>query len=549
MEDEKKTKKQLIEELNCLRLEQIEQAKVNSEKFTKAFLQNSIPSIITAMKDGRAVEVSDAFLRLAGLKRHEVIGRTSVEGGFLAEKQREVFFSELNKNGRVENLEMEISTRDGSLRYGLFNSVMMSIGNEKFLLTAIHDITERKQAEEEKAIIDVQNRQLQKSESLGRMAGAIAHHFNNKLGAVIGNLELALMELPKGANPQVRITAAMKASHQAAEISGMMLTYLGQSFEKRELLDLSDACVKSLPMLQAVMPLNVVLEKDLPAPGPVISTNTDYIKQVLTNLVTNAWEAIGTGSGTVSLRVKTVSPAQISAAKRHPIDWQAQDDAYACLEIADTGCGIEDEAIEKIFDPFFSTKFTGRGMGLAVVLGILKTHNGVLTVESTPKQGSTFRIFFPLSEETFLRSQKAGSSVDSSISEFPPVKSEGGGTVLVVEDDEMLRNMAATMLTSLGFAVLEAIDGVEALEIFGKHESEIKFVLSDLTMPRMNGWETLVALRKLQPGIPVILASGYDKAHVMEGDHPELPQAFLAKPYNLKALRNTISQALSNKKK
>ena len=156
MEDEKKTKKQLIEELNCLRLEQIEQAKVNSEKFTKAFLQNSIPTVITAIKDGRVVEVSDAFLRLAGLKRHEVIGRTAIEGGFLTEEQREVFFSELNKNGCVENLEMEISTRDGSLRYGLFNSVMMSISNEKFLLTAVQNITDRKQTED--ALIKSENK-------------------------------------------------------------------------------------------------------------------------------------------------------------------------------------------------------------------------------------------------------------------------------------------------------------------------------------------------------------------------------------------------------
>jgi PAS domain S-box-containing protein len=544
MEDEKKTKKQLIEELNCLRLEQIEQAKVNSEKFTKAFLQNSIPTIITAIKDGRAVEVSDAFLRLAGLKRHEVIGRTAVEGGFFTEEQRAVFFNELNKNGRVENLEMGINTGDGSLRYGLFNSVMMSIGNEKFLLTAIHDITERKQAEEEKAIIEVQNRQLQKSESLGRMAGAIAHHFNNKLGAVIGNLELALTELPKGGNPQARIIAAMKASGKAAEMSSMMLTYVGQSFEQRELLDLSDACVRGLPMIQAVMPANVVLKKDLPVRGPIVSTNADYIQQALTNLLTNAWEAIGTESGTVSLCVKTVSLAQISTAKRYPIDWQAQYTAYACLEVADTGCGIEDRDIEKIFDPFYSNKFTGRGMGLPVVLGILKTHNGVLTVESIPNQGSTFRIFFPLSEKALMRYQEAGSSYDYSISSFFPTKFIDGGAVLLAEDDEMMCNMAGTMLESFGFSVMKAKDGVEAMEIFGKHQSEIQFVLSDLTMPRMNGWETLTALRKLQPNIPVILASGYDKAHVMEGDHPELPQAFLAKPYNLNALRDAISQAL-----
>jgi CheY-like chemotaxis protein len=297
------------------------------------------------------------------------------------------------------------------------------------------------------------------------------------------------------------------------------------------------------------MPVNVVLKKDLPAPGPIISTNSDYIKQVLTNLFTNAWEAIGTGSGTVSLRVKTVSPAQISAVNLRPIGWQPQASAYACLEVADSGCGIATNNIEQIFDPFFTDKFTGRGMGLPVVLGILKTHNGALTVESEPKQGSTFRLFFPLSEEVLLRPQKPGSIDDFSISASSPAKFEGGGTVLVVEDDEMLCSMVGTMLESFGFSVMKARDGVEALEIFGQHQSEIKFVLSDLTMPRMNGWETLTALRKLQPGIPVILASGYDKAHVMAGDHPELPQAFLGKPYKLKELGDAIGQVLSNEKK
>ena len=831
MEDERKTKKQMIEELNELRqsvselkgfAEEIQKTRINQEKFTKAFLNNSIPVGITTLKDGRYVEVSDSYLSLMGRKREDVIGSTTIETGFITQEQRKSFFHELNKNGSVENFEMEVKTKGGVLRQGLFNAVMMTLGKEKCLLTVMIDITERKQtlhelhthrnelaeqneelrraqveletlqssycdlydlapvgyvtisekgriqkanltaatmlgvtrnnlfdqplsqfvipadagiyfrlsklifetsepqmcelrmvkkdrteswmrldatkhesdgasvgfivigdityrkrvedelrkseirliqaaeqsrsiswdvdanglftfvspvseavwgyrpdelvgkkhfydlhpaegrdtfkkdafeilrrmeefrnmvhpmqtkdgslvwvstsgipllnkdrtlrgyrgsdiditdrkrAEDEKEILEAQNRQLQKSESLGRMAGAIAHHFNNKLGAVIGNLELALMELPKGANPQVRITAAMKASHQAAEISGMMLTYLGQSFEKRELLDLSDACVKSLPMLQAVMPLNVVLEKDLPAPGPVISTNTDYIKQVISNLVTNAWEAIGTGSGTISLRVKTVSPAQISAVNLRPIGWQPQASAYACLEVADSGCGIATNNIEQIFDPFFTDKFTGRGMGLPVVLGILKTHNGALTVESEPKQGSTFRLFFPLSEEVLLRPQKPGSIDDFSISASSPAKFEGGGTVLVVEDDEMLCSMVGTMLESFGFSVMKARDGVEALEIFGQHQSEIKFVLSDLTMPRMNGWETLTALRKLQPGIPVILASGYDKAHVMAGDHPELPQAFLGKPYKLKELGDAIGQVLSNEKK
>ena len=263
----------------------------------------------------------------------------------------------------------------------------------------IQNITERKLAEAQRAEMESQNLQLQKAESLGRMAGAIAHHFNNQLGVVIGNLEMAIGDLPQGAGPVNSLTAAMKAAGKAAEMSGMMLTYLGQSFDKREPLDLSDACRRSLPMLQAVMPGDVVLETDLPSPGPAISSTSDYIQQVLTNLITNAWEAVGEGRGAIHLSVKMVYPADIPTVQRFPLDWKPHDNAYACLEVTDAGSGIADKDIEKIFDPFFSKKFTGRGMGLSVILGIVRTHGGVVTVESEPGRGSIFRVFFPVSAE------------------------------------------------------------------------------------------------------------------------------------------------------
>ena len=370
------------------------------------------------------------------------------------------------------------------------------------------------------------------------MAGAIAHHFNNQLGVVIGNLELALMEVKKGVQPEAHINAAMKSSLHAAEMSRLMITYLGQSFDKREQLDLSDTCLRDLPLLQAVMPGNVLLNSDLPLPGPVISANANQMQQVLTNLITNAREASEEAGGTISLSVKKVSLAEITLKNRFPVDWQPQDNVYACLEVTDTGSGIEDKDIEKLFDPFYSSKFTGRGLGLAVVLGIVKTHKGVITVESEHGTGSTFRIFFPVSGEEIIRQPDKEANIQ---------QLEEGGTVLLVEDEEMLRDMAATMLESFGFSVLQAKDGIEALAVFGQHQSEIKFVLTDLTMPRMGGWETLTALRKLQPGIPAILSSGYDKARVMEGNHPELPQAFLAKPYNLKEMRDAIRKTLGRK--
>jgi len=260
----------------------------------------------------------------------------------------------------------------------------------------IQDITERKRVEEEV-------RQLQKAESLGRMAGAIAHHFNNQLGVVMGNLELALIGLSGDPGPRNNLMNAMKAARRSSEVSGLMLTYLGQTISQPEPLALSEVCSRNLPMLQAVLPKDVVLETDLPSPGPIVNANANQIRQILTNLVTNAWEAMDKVGGAIHVTVKTVSPDDIPASHRFPIGWQPQDKAHACLEVRDTGCGIAEQDIDKLFDPFFSSKFTGRGLGLPVVLGIARAHEGAITVESEPGRGSVFRVFILLSAEEVPR--------------------------------------------------------------------------------------------------------------------------------------------------
>ncbi|MBI5593365.1 MAG: PAS domain S-box protein [Deltaproteobacteria bacterium] len=400
------------------------------------------------------------------------------------------------------------------------------------------DITERKRADAEKEKLEDQNRHLLKSESLGRMAGAIAHHFNNQLQAVMGNLEIAMEVLPRDVDISETLAKALKAALKAAEVSSLMLTYLGQTPGKRELLDLSEVCSRSLPMIQAVMPKDVLLETDFHSPGLAVMANANQIQQVIINLITNAWEATDQGRSAIHLAAKSISSTDIPTTHRYPMDWRPDNIPYACLEVADAGCGIANKDIEKIFDPFFSSKFTGRGLGLPVVLGIARAHGGVVTVESRPGQGSAFRIFFPLSaEEVPAQPYKAAQAP----------KIQGGGTVLLIEDEEQVRNMVKIMLTRLGFTVLEANDGIEALEVFRQHQTEVRCILSDLTMPRMGGWETLAALRKLSPDIPVILSSGYDEAQVMAGEHPERPNAFLGKPYQLKGLSDTIRNILANK--
>ena len=403
----------------------------------------------------------------------------------------------------------------------------------------VSDITERKLEAEKRAKVETQYWRLQKAEGLGRMAAAIAHHFNNHLAAVMGNLELAIGDVPQGAGSDERLTDALHAAREAAEVSKLMLTYLGQAQARPEPLDLSEICRRSVRLLQAAMPIDRALETDLPSLGPGISANANEIQQILTNLVTNAWEAGGEAKGAVHLTVKTVSPADIPAWRRFPLDWRPRDNAYACLEVEDWGRGIAEEDIEKIFDPFFSSKSTGRGLGLPVVLGIVRAHGGAVTVKTEPGRGSTFRVFLPvLAQEILDQPHQAVRS--------PEI--DGGGTVLLVDDEQMLRKLGQSALTSLGFAVLLANDGVEALEVFRQHKDEVRCVVCDVTMPRMDGWETLAALRKLAPGLPVVLASGYDKAQVMAGNHLELPEAFLGKPYHLQELADAIRRALAGKK-
>ena len=396
----------------------------------------------------------------------------------------------------------------------------------------IQDITARKRVEAEQALLEARTWQLQKAESLGRMAGAIAHHFNNQLQVVAGNLEL--VGVPKDARTAECLGEAMLATRQAIKISRLMLTYLGRTTDAHTPLDLAELCRQSLPLLQSAT--HVVMQTDLAEPGPVIRANAPQLQQMLTNLVTNAAESGGFSRGAIRLFVKTVSAPDIPAAHRFPLDWQPQVQDYVCLGVADAGCGITPEHLTQIFDPFFSSKFQGRGLGLAVVLGLVKAHSGCITVESEPGQGSTFQLFFPALSPTALHPPQPR----------PSPAFTAGGTVLLVDDEERVRTMAAAMLVRLGFTVLTAAGGSEAVEVFRQQQAGIRCVLTDLSMPGLDGWATLTALRALRADLPVVLSSGYEETNVLSDTCTERPQAFLAKPYTLQALREALGLALDN---
>jgi PAS domain S-box-containing protein len=503
-------------------------------------------------REGRVMAWNLAMEEMTGINTEDILGKGNYEYGLPFYGDRTPILVDLVLKPRkdVEARYYNVFRKGDSLAaetympelrgcevylFGKASVLRDSRGNVVGAIESIRDITDLKRAEKERMQLMQRLQQAGKAESLGRMAGAIAHHFNNKLMVVLGNLELALYGVGDNEKLSSLLLRAHAGASQAAEVSSLMLAYLGQGMPRAEAFDLAEVCREVVETRKSPLPEGAALKMDIPVHGPVIEANQPLVRQVLSNLIANAREAIGEGGGDIHVSLRTVDATETSSSHIFPADWQSEQDSYACLEVSDTGCGISPEQLDLIFDPFFSTKFTGRGLGLAVVLGTVRSYGGAVAVESEPNRGSIFRVFWPIAEpEAQPDPQKA------TVASGPLT---GSGLVLFVDDEAQLRDMGEKMLGLLGFEVILAAHGLEALEIFQDCGDAISVVILDLTMPGMDGWETLAALRALRPGIPVVLASGYDEAKVMEGRQAELLQAFLHKPYTMADLRAAIGAA------
>ncbi|HWA87929.1 MAG TPA: CHASE domain-containing protein [Opitutus sp.] len=393
------------------------------------------------------------------------------------------------------------------------------------------DITARKQAESARFAIERKLLESQKLESLGLLAGGIAHDFNNLLAGILGHANLARLDSATGSELTLHLSRIEAASHRAADLCQQMLAYSGRGHFQVGAVDLSQLVRDTLPLLKGSIPPHARVELDL-APAPMfVTADATQIRQIVMNLLLNAVDAVGAAGGEIVLATgrRNVDPDFLAAA--HASDTAAPGE-HIFLTVRDTGCGMGADTVAKIFDPFFTTKFTGRGLGLAAVLGIVRGHSGALRVESQLGRGSTFTLVLPPCAEPPPAAPEPA----------PRPSWHRAGKVLVIDDEAPVREVAAALIGTFGLTVVTAIDGADGLARFRADPGGFDLVFLDLTMPGLDGEETLAALRALSPGVRVLLVSGYSENDRITRLAHDGPLMFMQKPFTRGKLEDKLRE-------
>lgn len=503
-----------------------------SEERYRAVIEQSGDCIfLVELKTRRILEANRSLSRLLGYEKEDIPSLTLYdvldhEKADVDEKIRSII-----KNKGCFLGERRYRRRDGRTVDAEVSVNLITYGGKEVMCVVARDITDRKKQELERKKLEAQISESQRLESLGVLAGGVAHDFNNILVGILGSASLALEELPRGSSVRALVEQIEQSSRRAAELSKQLLAYSGNGRFVVAPLDLSELVREMRDLLAASISRDVAVEYRLESGGRMIEADATELRQVLMNLVINAAEASAKpGVITVATGEEVCGRAYLDSAV---IGTDAGEGEYVFLEVSDTGCGMDDEMVSRIFDPYFSTKQSGRGLGLAAVLGIVKGHRGALRVKSKPGGGSAFRVLFPVSSR----------QVERPVEKIPrEAAGRRKGFVLVVDDEKTVRNLSRRMLESNGFKVMTAVDGQDGVDVFRKHSHEIEVVLLDLTMPRLNGEQTFERLRAIRDDVNVVFSSGYSvdtiTKYLARTDHVR----FIQKPYHTYELINVIRE-------
>ncbi|MEZ4663449.1 MAG: response regulator [Caldilineaceae bacterium] len=388
----------------------------------------------------------------------------------------------------------------------------------------------------ERARTEAALRQKQKLESIGLLAGGIAHDFNNLLTSILNQSDMALRRVESDDKARLHLEKAIQSTQRAADLTRQLLAYAGKARFQVEALDLNELVRANSALLETVLQHNSQLQLALEPNLPAVMSDRGQLQQILMNLVINAAESITHEHGEIRIQTtattltETLDPTTFVGSAPTAGD-------YVCLEICDNGSGIDAEVLEKIFDPFFSTKEQGNGLGLSAVLGVVQSLQGSLQVHSTPQVGSAFRVFLPASSVEAILAPPVFPHQFAAAAE-PLLSAQ---LVLIIDDEEVVRETAEDMLASLGYRTLSAANGYDGLAVFEQHQEQIHMVLLDVVMPGINGLETLQKLRTLSDHAPVVLCSGYSNSAMPDAVLRHPTTHFLAKPYTISQLAHLMA--------
>ena len=506
-----------------------------SDNLLDLFLSaNEDYGIILLDADGRVRRWSRGAERLFGFQAAEVEGSLAHEIFVPPDRKAGVPEVELQMAadlGRAEDERWHLR-KDGTRFWA--SGVMIALrenGTLQGYAKVVRDFTERRKLEE--AV-----RRTQKLESVGVLAAGVAHDFNNVLTAILGNVSLVRRRLAAVAQDRQideLLAAAERASNRAAELVKQLLNYAGKGRREMQPVDICQVTKDALAIVKASVPRKIRIVRDVPERCPMIQADVGQLQQLVLNLVLNGAEAIGENEGEVSVRVRIrdVPESELTAMYA---GFSLPSRPYTEIVVRDTGVGMDEQTLQRIFDPFYTTKFMGRGLGLAAALGIVRSHGGGITVDSAPGKGTTFTVLVPA---------EAGGEDDSpfTVSESITESARGDGLVLVVDDEVAIRSLIQHTLEDLGYTVLNAENGAQALELFERVSKDIKLVLLDLVMPVLDGAETAVALHSRKPDLPILVMSGIADDDALRRFGNVRIAGFVPKPFAPEQLAQAVAVA------
>ncbi|MBA3960726.1 MAG: response regulator [Chthoniobacterales bacterium] len=502
----------------------------SEERFSKAFHGSPLPMAIRRLDISGYLDVNASFVTLLGATREEALANGSLvwsEPGTDAK-----IAAALTDERAIRELPASILTQAGEGRDVLVTAQILRLGDSPYQLLILQDITNRTRLENEL-------RQAQKMEAVGRLAAGVAHDFNNILTVILGNTSLQLRNPGLDEKLHTSLQHVERAAERATALTRQLLAYSRKQIIQRRALALNDVVEQTVEMLRRIIGEHIALEMQLTADLPPIFADPGSVDQVIMNLALNSRDAMSDG-GTLTVATYEVVIDE-ETCRFHP---EAQLGKHICLAVQDTGNGMDEATVARIFEPFFTTKGPGEGtgMGLATVYGVLKQHRGWIDVESEPQCGTTIRAYFPI-------------SLDRIITETPKLESlttarvsAGDVTILVVEDEEMLREFVGQALGVLGYRVLTAANGREALKVWSQHRDQIDLLLTDVVMPEsFSGRQLAHTLIVEKPDLKVIFTSGYSAELLGEDFEQENRHGFLAKPYLPDRLAATVAEHLQGR--